>query len=74
MSDNVWKSIIHVIEAMIPGIIGAAADLKFTEEEIKNLAAKLTVEILDETGKTMTTAEAIKIFEAVVILIKVAKS
>jgi hypothetical protein len=72
--DNVWKSVIHVVESMVPGIIAAAADLKFTEEEIKNLSAKFAVEVLNETGKEMTETEAIKVFEAVLIIIKVAKS
>jgi hypothetical protein len=72
--DNTWKSVIHVVEAMVPGILAAAADLKFTEDEIKQLSAKFAVEVLNETGKQMTEAEAIKVFEAVLIIIKVAKS
>jgi hypothetical protein len=64
---NTWKSVIHVVEAMVPGILAAAADLKFTEDEIKQLSAKFAVEVLNET-------EAIKVFEAVLIIIKVAKS
>lgn len=74
MEKNVWQSILKVVEGMLPSIITAASDLKFTPEEIKNLSKELATRVLAECGKTMTMDEAEQVFKAAVILIKVAKS